>query len=90
MFHSFNFLSMMIRMCFISLSQVMGVRSVIGTEFRTDNFWSGPLVRNSVPTFFGPVRWYGIPDRTKLVRIFGTEFRTKVGPETIIWSGPDF
>ena len=25
-------------------------------------FWSGPVVRNSGPTFIGPVRWSGIPD----------------------------
>ena len=49
----------------------------------------GP-VRKLVRSVIGPVRRSGIPDRTKLVRIFGTEFRTKFGPETIVWSGPDF
>ena len=30
--------------------------------------WSGPLVRNSGPSFFGPVGRSGIPDRDNLVR----------------------
>ena len=42
----------------------------VGPEFRTD-------------FIFGPVRWSGIPDRLKLVRSAGPEFRTN-----IYWSGP--
>ena len=53
-----------------------------GPEFRTDLNWSGPLVRNSGPTFIGPVRRSGIPDQQILVRSVGPEFRT--GPT---WSG---
>ena len=45
-------------------------------------FWSGPLVRISRSTFFGPVRRSGIPDQQILVRSVGPEIRT--GPT---WSG---
>ena len=54
-----------------------------GPEFRTDLNWSGPLVRNSGPTFIGPVRRSGIPDQQILVRSVGPEFRTSK-----FWSGP--
>ena len=40
---------------------------------------AGPLVRNSGPSFFGPVRWSGIPDRLKLVLSGGPEY---------FWSAP--
>ena len=51
-------------------------RRSVGPEFRTD--------------IFGPVRRSEIPDRYFLVRSGGPEFWIKVGPETIIWSGPYF
>ena len=48
----------------------------VGPEFRTSLSWSGPMVRNSGPSWSGLVRWSGIPYRQNLVRSVGPEFRT--------------
>ena len=58
------------------------VRSVVRNSGPIQ-FRSGPVVRNSGPSYNGPVRWSGIPDQLILVRSGGPESRTKLN-----WSGP--